>query len=116
VAPVAAAAVATKPPSVATKVNVSAVVQSASESVASQHAQHKENPTCAGDGGVKLQRVRWTQEEENALQRGILKHGVGNWSRILRDQEFKGIFHASRDNVALKDKHRNIVKASSKKN
>ncbi|XP_010244523.1 PREDICTED: single myb histone 5-like isoform X2 [Nelumbo nucifera] len=50
---------------------------------------------------------KWTPEEEAALRAGIAKHGPGKWKIILRDPEFSHAL-ASRSNVDLKDKYRNV--------
>ncbi|KAI3972761.1 hypothetical protein MKX01_019419 [Papaver californicum] len=50
---------------------------------------------------------KWTAAEEAALKAGILKHGTGKWSQILKDPEFNGIL-ILRSNVDLKDKWRNM--------
>lgn len=58
----------------------------------------------------RIPRHPWTTEEENALREGVLRHGVGNWAKIRDDPDFS--FHLNpkvRDNVALKDKWRNMV-------
>lgn len=59
---------------------------------------------------VRVPRHPWTTEEENALREGVRRYGVGNWARIRDDPGFP--FHLNpqiRDNVALKDKWRNLV-------
>ena len=30
----------------------------------------------------------WTSEEEDALRRGVEKHGLGSWEVIRKDEEF----------------------------
>lgn len=44
---------------------------------------------------------RWTETEEAAFKAGMAKHGIGKWSEILKDPEFK-IVLSSRTNVNLK--------------
>jgi hypothetical protein len=44
---------------------------------------------------------KWTQEEEDALRRGVLKHGAGKWRTIQKDPEFSPIL-SSRSNIDLK--------------
>ncbi|CAO2836374.1 unnamed protein product [Amaranthus hypochondriacus] len=56
---------------------------------------------------------KWTTEEEKALREGVAKHGVGKWIYILNDPQFSHILR-SRCNVALKDKWRNINRATQK--
>ncbi|KAM7277396.1 hypothetical protein ACFE04_019262 [Oxalis oulophora] len=50
---------------------------------------------------------KWTAAEEDALKKGITKHGTGKWKVILRDPEFSDILY-SRSNIDLKDKWRNM--------
>ncbi|MFS7892241.1 putative transcription factor MYB-HB-like family [Helianthus anomalus] len=50
---------------------------------------------------------RWTPEEEAALKAGVVKHGPGKWSTILKDPEFESVLRL-RSNVDLKDKWRNM--------
>lgn len=50
---------------------------------------------------------KWTKEEEAALRAGIEKYGPGKWSAILKDPALS-CYLASRSNVDLKDKWRNI--------
>lgn len=53
------------------------------------------------------QKLKWTTEEEEALMAGVAKHGPGKWKNILVDSEFADKL-ASRSNVDLKDKWRNM--------
>ncbi|KAK3161714.1 hypothetical protein QOZ80_1BG0080540 [Eleusine coracana subsp. coracana] len=50
---------------------------------------------------------KWTQAEEDALRRGVLKHGAGKWRTIQKDPEFSPTL-SSRSNIDLKDKWRNL--------
>ncbi|KAL6850216.1 hypothetical protein ACP4OV_020843 [Aristida adscensionis] len=50
---------------------------------------------------------KWTAEEEEALRRGVLKHGAGKWRTIQKDPEFSPVL-SSRSNIDLKDKWRNL--------
>ncbi|KAJ7559079.1 hypothetical protein O6H91_04G069200 [Diphasiastrum complanatum] len=50
---------------------------------------------------------KWTQEEEAALRAGVEKYGPGKWRAIQKDSTL-GPCLASRSNVDLKDKWRNI--------
>ncbi|KAH7416510.1 hypothetical protein KP509_14G095100 [Ceratopteris richardii] len=50
---------------------------------------------------------KWTAAEEAALKAGVKKHGLGKWRAILKDPEFTFIL-ATRSNVDLKDKWRNM--------
>lgn len=59
-------------------------------------------------------RRRWTSEEEQALCHAVLKHGRGNWQRILGDSNFSCL--RGRTNVQLKDKWKNIEKKPRKRN
>lgn len=51
---------------------------------------------------------KWTSEEEGALRAGVEKYGAGKWQTILKDPEF-ALCLASRSNVDLKDKWRNLM-------
>ncbi|KAI4377676.1 hypothetical protein MLD38_015264 [Melastoma candidum] len=51
---------------------------------------------------------KWTKEEEEALRKGVAKHGTGKWKDIQRDPEFNK-FLFSRSNIDLKDKWRNVT-------
>ncbi|CAH8391037.1 unnamed protein product [Eruca vesicaria subsp. sativa] len=53
------------------------------------------------------QKLKWTEEEEEALLAGVEKHGPGKWKNILRDPEFAFPL-SSRSNIDLKDKWRNL--------
>ncbi|CAN8304898.1 unnamed protein product [Cochlearia groenlandica] len=53
------------------------------------------------------QKLKWTEEEEEALLAGVEKHGLGKWKNILRDPEFTDQLH-HRSNIDLKDKWRNL--------
>ncbi|XP_078151874.1 single myb histone 4-like isoform X2 [Carex rostrata] len=50
---------------------------------------------------------KWTSEEEEALKAGVNKHGAGKWRNIQKDPEFSHLL-ASRSNIDLKDKWRNM--------
>jgi hypothetical protein len=54
-------------------------------------------------------RMRWTAEEEQNLNDGVRRHGAGAWSVILDSFHFN-----ARTPSDLKDKWRNLVKASQK--
>ncbi len=43
-----------------------------------------------GDANVRCYRV-WTFEEEEALRKGVQKHGIGAWEIIRQDALFKGL-------------------------
>ncbi|XP_004510409.1 telomere repeat-binding factor 4-like [Cicer arietinum] len=53
------------------------------------------------------QKLKWTQEEEEALIAGIEKYGAGKWKNILVDPQFAPLL-TSRSNIDLKDKWRNM--------
>lgn len=53
------------------------------------------------------QKLKWTNEEEDALIAGIERHGPGKWKAILLDPQF-GPLLTSRSNIDLKDKWRNM--------
>lgn len=59
-------------------------------------------------GGGGTFRGYWCGEEEEALRRGVQKHGIGAWERIRHDPEFKIL--KGRTGVQLKDKWRNLIK------
>ena len=44
---------------------------------------------------------KWTSEEEEALRRGVLKHGAGKWRTIQKDPEFSPVL-SCRSNIDLK--------------
>lgn len=47
------------------------------------------------------QKQKWTQEEEDALLKGVAKHGPGKWKNILKDPDFApSLVH--RSNIDLK--------------
>lgn len=50
---------------------------------------------------------KWTTAEEAALRAGVKKHGLGKWRAIQKDPEFTFLL-ATRSNVDLKDKWRNM--------
>lgn len=47
------------------------------------------------------QKLKWTQEEEEALIAGIEKYGAGKWKNILVDPQFAPLL-TSRSNIDLK--------------
>ncbi|BDA45575.1 probable single myb histone 3 at N-terminal half [Coccomyxa sp. Obi] len=57
---------------------------------------------------VRCYRV-WTAEEEEALRKGVQKHGIGSWEIIRQDANYRHLL-ADRTGVQLKDKWRNLVK------
>ncbi|VVA89921.1 unnamed protein product [Arabis nemorensis] len=57
--------------------------------------------------------TRWNDEELNAFLKGIEKHGLGKWTTILKDEEFREALSA-RTEMSLREKHRSLVKASEK--
>ncbi|KAL1218941.1 Telomere repeat-binding factor 5 [Cardamine amara subsp. amara] len=54
----------------------------------------------------------WTDEEEIALLKGIKKHGIGDWKKILVDPKFADQL-VDRTSIDLQDKWRNIEKIES---
>lgn len=56
-------------------------------------------------------RARFTAEEDQALRKGVKKHGFGHWKDILSDPEFTDVFKSVkvRSAMALKDRWRNLV-------
>ncbi|KAK1349299.1 hypothetical protein CWI38_0299p0040 [Hamiltosporidium tvaerminnensis] len=55
--------------------------------------------------------VSWSDEEIDALQKGVEKYGYGKWKAIFLDLDFK--FHTSRNPSDLKDKYRLLTKKTS---
>ncbi|XP_010910098.1 single myb histone 4 [Elaeis guineensis] len=55
---------------------------------------------------------KWTSEEEEALRAGVDKHGAGKWRTIQKDPEFSHCL-ATRSNIDLKDKWRNMSVSAS---
>lgn len=55
---------------------------------------------------------KWTSEEEGALRAGVEKYGAGKWRTIQKDPEFERCL-ATRSNVDLKDKWRNMSVSAS---
>ena len=62
--------------------------------------------------GTSAPRVRFTDKEEAALLEGMKRYRECNnmWTKILRDPEWQGVFHAKRTSGDLKDKWRNEIK------
>ncbi|XP_074549225.1 telomeric repeat-binding factor 1 [Halichoeres trimaculatus] len=54
---------------------------------------------------TKAARQKWTPELDQYLKKGIERHGVGKWSRILQDYDFGG-----RSGTMLKDRWRVLVR------
>ncbi|XP_009117657.1 telomere repeat-binding factor 4 [Brassica rapa] len=52
-------------------------------------------------------KLKWTEEEEEALLAGVQKHGPGKWKNIIKDPEFADSLY-NRSNIDLKDKWRNL--------
>lgn len=46
----------------------------------------------------------WTDQEVEALKRGVVLYGIGNWAKILADEEV-GTVLAKRTNVNIKVRH-----------
>eukprot|EP00793_Prasinoderma_coloniale_P005551 PRCOL_00004959-RA len=70
--------------------------------------------TSRGSGGAAAggkrsaaPKQKWTDEEETALRAGVAKYGPGKWRSIQKDTKL-GPLLATRSNVDLKDKWRNI--------
>lgn len=47
---------------------------------------------------------KWSESETESLLKGVEKHGIGNWTRILKDVEFD--FNVRRSALDLKDRFR----------
>jgi len=54
--------------------------------------------------------MRWTDEENDALNDGVTKYGEGSWALIQHDPLLGRILHR-RNNIQLKDRWRNIIAA-----
>jgi len=48
-------------------------------------------------------RRAWTAQEVQALQKGVARHGIGNWAEVLKDEQYAPKLKG-RTNVNLKDK------------
>lgn len=59
---------------------------------------------------VTREKHPWSSAEQDALLKGIEKHGEGKWQLILSSSD---VFHPCRSSVDLKDKFRLLTKASS---
>ena len=64
----------------------------------------------------RKKKEQWSQIEEDALYKGYqrYKNVKTPWAMILNDDDFKDLFHPSRDNISLKDKFRNMKRAANK--
>ena len=64
----------------------------------------------------RKKKQQWSQIEEDALYKGYqrYKNVKTPWAMILNDDDFKDLFHPSRDNISLKDKFRNMKRAANK--
>lgn len=49
---------------------------------------HHAMPPGGGKNGMTRAYVVWTEDEQEALRRGVKKHGLGAWEIIRKDQEF----------------------------
>ncbi|ORX46997.1 hypothetical protein DM01DRAFT_1386020 [Hesseltinella vesiculosa] len=64
-----------------------------------------ENPPNSIVSKQPRKRRLWTEHETRSLMLGCIKHGVGNWKKILQDTEF---YFDNRTSVDLKDRFRTI--------
>lgn len=62
-----------------------------------------EQPSSKSKKALVQPRNKWTEDETNQLLLGVARHGIGAWTNILRDAEFK---FNSRTTVDLKDRWR----------
>lgn len=62
------------------------------------------------EGTPRLKRLKWTDDEVDALRHGVEKYGVGKWKFMLRDPTLFNRFHEQRTSVDLKDKWRVMSK------
>jgi len=68
----------------------------------------RKNDSEDSGGEIKRKRIKWTEEESNALEEGVKTFGLGNWSKIL--EEYKSKFHKNRRTRDLRVKWRYISK------
>ena len=59
---------------------------------------------------------KYTTEEDAYLKAGLLKYGKGNWSRILRDPEYKFHTKRTRDGLRMRAGTLKLVKKKDKSN
>jgi hypothetical protein len=78
----------------------------------SVRSKPKASPRQLPSGGIAAGRIRFTEEEDQALREGVAKHGAGRWKNILDDPEFAEIFRSVKPRTAvnLKDRWRNLGK------
>lgn len=62
--------------------------------------------------GTPRKRLKWSEDEVQALRQGIEKYGAGKWQYILKDPVLFSSFHAQRTSVDLKDKWRVLSKST----
>ena len=55
----------------------------------------------AQGSGVRPAKNAWTDQEVEALKRGVVLYGIGNWAKILADSEVGSVL-AKRTNVNIK--------------
>jgi hypothetical protein len=67
--------------------------------------QAAQNRRLLTDGTYSRKRKRFTLEEEEMLIRGVVKFGIGCWSKIIERYDF-----GDRNSVDIKDKWRNMEK------
>lgn len=72
-----------------------------------QDKKAKKSKKPAASSSAAPGRKKWTEEEEQWLIQGAREHG-SSWNAILLDPRWN---FGNRDNVQLKDKYRNLVKA-----
>lgn len=124
VMPSAHAASAAAVPAAASKAGASSKYRVAASSSSSQPPAATDRRASAGSGsgggsgsgprasdGKRRQKRYWTADEESALLQGVRRFGEGKWSAIL--SAYSGVFTGNaRTQVDLKDKYKNILKAS----
>lgn len=57
---------------------------------------------------TRRRRNRWSQAAVDALIKGVNKYGEGKW-KLITYEEYSHVF-PTKDNVAIKDKWRNLIK------
>eukprot|EP00178_Gracilaria_changii_P012391 TRINITY_DN350_c0_g1_i1.p1 TRINITY_DN350_c0_g1~~TRINITY_DN350_c0_g1_i1.p1 ORF type:complete len:1155 (+),score=182.31 TRINITY_DN350_c0_g1_i1:8400-11864(+) len=67
-------------------------------------------PNVSQNKAKRQKRIKWTQQEVEALRLGVQKYGEGRWAVILRENA--NMFNPVRISVDLKDKWRNLSKTN----
>ena len=62
---------------------------------------------------TRRRRNRWSQAAVDALIKGVNKYGAGKW-KLITYEEYSHVF-PTENNVAIKDKWRNLIKYGHKR-